>query len=122
MLNTTTTLQQLIQQQTTTTTKQYTNYNSKNSLLSSNVLNKQCNTMLLQLKNCFTFSLHVSKLYLVITMYFSNTKQYSYYVLNTTTLQVNVFTSIKLAKQYVTQQLQQQTQQTTTTTKQTVTK
>ena len=129
MLNTTnnniinnTTLQQLLTQQQNNNTKQYINFNSKNNLLTSSYstkLSKNCITMLTTLKNCFTFNLHVNLQYLVVTMYFSNTKKYSYYVINTTTLNVTVLNSIKNAKLYVQQCISDQQQ---TTTKQVTTK
>lgn len=117
--NTVITLQSIIQQQQQQSIKQYVNYNSKQQLLSSKVLNTQQSTLITNLKNCFSFSLHNNKQYLIITMYFNNTKSYSYYVLNLTTLTVNIFTTIKLSKQFVQQQilLQQQSTTTTTTTK-----
>ncbi len=98
-------LQQLIaQQQTNSNTAQYTNYTSKTALLNANVLTKQQAQLIAQLKNCFSFALHNTKTFLVITMYYNSTKSYSYLALNLNTLTATQHTSIKHAKQTVAQQ------------------
>ena len=114
--NTTLTVQQIVQQQKLNSIKQYTNYTSKQSLLNSNVLTKTQQQTVQSIKNCFSFSLHNSKQFLIITMYFNSTKSYSYYVLNFTTNNVTIFNSIKQSKQFVKQQITQQQQQTNKTT------
>lgn len=118
MLNFNTTIQNFIntQQTTTNSTKQFTEYNSKKKLLSSNVLSSNVNNYITQLKNTFTFYVHNSLQYVVIVMYYSTTKQYSFLVLNTNTLQLAQTTSVKIAKQSVLQLVQQNTTNSTTST------
>lgn len=107
MLNFNTTLQDVINTQTTTRTNegQFTEYNSKKKLLGSNVLPQNVCNYISQLKNTFTFYVHNSAQFVVITMYYSTTKTYGFYVLNTTTLQIAQADSVKLAKQGVLQLL-----------------
>lgn len=95
----------ILQTQTTNTrTSNFTNYNSKTQFKNSThfeSLNTNVQNFITQLKNCFSFSIHNSMLYVIITMYFTNTKSYSFYVVNCTQNTVTQFNSIKESKQYV---------------------
>lgn len=110
MLNFNTTIQNVISTQvsTRTNTTQFTEYNSKKKLLASGVLDENVCNYINQLKNTFTFYVHNSAQFVVITMYYSTTKTYGFYVLNTTTLQIAQAESVKLAKQGVLQLLADQ--------------
>lgn len=93
------------QQQLNSKTTNYTNYVSKKELLASNVLTKVQAQTITQLKNCFSFSLHVSKQYLVITMYYNSTKKYAYWAVKLDTMDYVEMGSIKECKEYVNGQL-----------------
>lgn len=95
----------ILQQQTTNTVKSnYTNYSSKKQLLTStqfNSLSSNVQNFIIQLKNCFSFSVHNNLQYIVITMYFTSTKQYSFYVVNCTQCTVVQFNTIQQSKLYI---------------------
>lgn len=102
MLNFDKTLDEVISEQVTTSrTSSFKEYNSKKKLLASGLLNEQQVTFIQQLKNTFTFYLHNDGDFLVVTMYYSNTKSYAFLVVDLTTLKVAQAESVKLAKQGV---------------------
>jgi hypothetical protein len=103
MLNFNTTIQEVLNTQTTTnnTVKQFTEYNSKKKLLESKILQESVCTFITQLKNTFTFYVHNTTQYIVIVMYYSTTKSYGFYVLDTTTLKMAQVESVKTGKQGV---------------------
>ena len=91
-------------QTTNTHSSNYTNYNSKKQLLASTQftqLTTSVQQFITQLKNCFTFSVHNSLQFVVITMYYNSTKTYSFYVINCSNNTVTQYNSIKSAKQFV---------------------
>ena len=95
-------------QTTNTHSSNYTNYNSKKQLLTSTQftqLHTNVQQFITQLKNCFTFSVHNSLQYIVITMYYNSTKTYSFYVVNCSNYTVTQYNSIKSAKQFVNTQI-----------------
>ena len=100
---------QILSTQTSNThTSNYTNYNSKKQLLTSTQftqLTADVQNFIVNLKNCFTFSVHNTLNYVVITMYYNSTKTYSFYVVNCTNNTVTQYNSIKSAKQFVNTQL-----------------
>lgn len=102
MLNFDKTMDQVITEQAVTSrTSSFTEYNSKKKLLESGVLSDKQSEFIKQLKNTFTFYLHTDGDFLVITMYYSNTKKYGFLVVDLNTLKVAEAESVKLAKQGV---------------------
>lgn len=85
----------------------FTTYASKTALLASNsaFAKAHANSALLQhlaaAKNLFSFAAHNSNKYLVIVLYYNNTKQYAYMYVNCTTLAYTSCASVKAAKQAV---------------------
>lgn len=117
MLNFNTNIQEVIATQTTTSrVHSFCEYNSKKKLLSANILTQEQSKYIQELKNTFTFYLHESNKYLVITMYYSATKSYEYLVVNLETLGCCKCESVKLAKQGVLEIIQEEnkTQETVT--------
>ena len=99
----------LTQQTVNTITSNFTQYNSKKQLQTSTQFTQftqDVQNFIVNLKNCFCFSVHNSLQYIVITMYFNNTKQYTFYVVNCSNNTVTQYTSIKLAKQFVNSNIQ----------------
>ena len=103
MLNFNTTLEEVISTQTNgrTNNGQFTEYNSKKKLIGSNLYSETVNNYIGQLKNTFTFYVHNGLKYIVLTMYYSTTKTYGFYVLDTETLQVAEVQSVKTGKKEV---------------------
>ena len=107
MLNFNTNIQEVIATQTTTSrAHSFTEYNSKKKLLGANILTNEQSEYITKLKNTFTFYLHDGHKYLVITMYYSSTKSYSYLVVNLETLMCAECESVKIAKQSVLELIQ----------------
>lgn len=105
--NTIITLNDLINQQVTTGGRggKYVNYTSKKALMDAKVLTTTQADVIGKLKNCFSFSLHNNKQWLVITMYYSNNKTYSYLAVNLDTLAVTTYSKIAEAKKYIDTQI-----------------
>ena len=103
MLKFSTTIAEVISTQTTgrTSHKQFMEYNSKKKLLESKLFDETVIKYIRDLKNTFTFSVHKDLRYVVITMYYSTSKSYKFFVLDTKTLQVAEAESVKMAKQGV---------------------
>lgn len=103
MLKFNTTLNEIISAQTTgrSTVKQFMEYNSKKKLLESKLFDETVTKYIKDLKNTFTFSVHKDLRYIVITMYYSTSKSYKFFVLDTETLQVAEAESVKIAKKEV---------------------
>jgi hypothetical protein len=74
-------------------------------LLDAKVLAENSAELVKKLKNCFSFTLHNSKKWLVITMYYNATKKYSFLAVNLESHNAEEFESIKLAKGYVNTEL-----------------
>jgi len=106
-------LMDIIKQQETmgnTRSSNWTEFNSKKQLKSNcTILTEDVINTLCMLKNTFTFNVHNSGQYVVITMYYSSTKSYGFLVVNTNTMEVVEMDSIKNSKQWVAQQLQNNT-------------
>lgn len=98
------TLQQFILQQQVvkTNTSNYVNFTSKKLLLQSNMLTQTQKTLITTLHNCFTFLIHKNLTHIIVTMYYSKTKSYSFLYVNLTNYNVVQFNTIKLCKQYIT--------------------
>lgn len=116
MLDFNTTINEVISTQVTakTSNKQFVEYNSKKKLETSN-LDKTVITKILELVNTFTFYVHISNKFVVITMYYSKTKSYGHYVLDCNTLQLAKVNSMSQGKKAVLEivnnvQVQTQTQ------------
>ena len=91
-----------------TRTKAFTDYTSKKKLFAANILTPAQTTVLNQLKNTFTFSMHNDLRYMVITLYFSNTKKYSFLVLDLLDMGVLQAESVKKAKELVLDMVKEQ--------------
>lgn len=101
------TLMDYLKKQGENTNKEFTNFVSKKELLNSDVLTKEQAELIGKLKNCFSFTLHNSRKYIIITMYYNATKKYNFLVVNLKDYTVVEQPSIKLSKQYVLEQLKQ---------------
>ena len=103
MLNFNTTLEEVINTQTTgrTNNGQFTEYYSKKKFIEGNLYSETVNNYIKQLKNAFTFYVHKGLKYIVFIMYYSTTKTYGYFVMDTETLQVAEVQSVKTGKKEV---------------------
>ena len=103
MLNFNTTLEEVISTQTTgrTNNGQFTEYYSKKKFIGSNLYDEKVTNYIGQLKNTFTFYVHKGLKYIIFVMYYSTTKTYGYFVMDTETLQVAEVQSVKTGKKEV---------------------
>ena len=103
MLKFNTTLEHVINTQATgrSNHKQFLEFGSKKKFLESELFDRKISNYIRNLKNAFAFSVHKDLRYIIILMYYSTTKSYGYYVLDTQTLQVAQADSVKIAKKEV---------------------
>lgn len=102
MLNFNTNIETVIAtQETTKKAREFVEYASKKKLLDAGVLNETQRNYISQLKGTFSFSLHISNRYLVVTMYYSREKKYGYLVVDLTTFGCAEANSVKEAKKGV---------------------
>lgn len=102
MLDFNTNIQDVIAtQKTTNRTHAFVEYNSKKKLFESGRLTEAQQTFINQLKGTFTFSIHESNRYLVVTMYYSKDKKYGFIIVDLETLKCAQSDSVKNAKRGV---------------------
>lgn len=102
MLEFNTDLQTIINTQVTkNTAKQFTDFISKKQLIDSKLLTETQKDYIVKLKNTFTYSLHNSKKFMLFTVWNSNSKTYTYYVLDMLTLKAAETKSVKIGKQQI---------------------
>lgn len=102
MLDFNTNIQDVIAtQKTTNRTHAFVEYNSKKNLFESGRLTEAQQTFIRQLKGTFTFNIHESNRYLVVTMYYSKDKKYGFIIVDLETLKCAQSDSVKNAKKGV---------------------
>lgn len=102
MLNFDKNIQEVIDaQETTKKAHAFTEYNSKKKLFDAEILTETQKDYIQKLKGTFTFHLHTENRYLVVTMYYSNTKKYGFLVVDLETLKCAEVDSVKNAKKAV---------------------
>ena len=102
MLDFNTNIQDVIAtQKTTNRTHAFVEYNSKRKLFESGRLTEAQQTFINQLKGTFTFNIHESNRYLVVTMYYSKDKKYGFIIVDLETLKCAQSDSVKNAKKGV---------------------
>lgn len=102
MLDFNTNIQDVIAtQKTTTRTHAFVEYNSKKKLFESGRLTEAQQTFINQLKGTFTFNIHESNRYLVVTMYYSRDKKYGFIIVDLETFKCAQSDSVKNAKKGV---------------------
>lgn len=102
MLNFNTNIQEVVaNQETVKRTHAFEEFNSKKKLFESGRLDESKQAYIAQLKGTFTFHLHEANRYLVVTMYYSNTKKYGFLVVDLETLACAEADSVKNAKREV---------------------
>lgn len=99
MLNFNCSIQEIIESQSVTRkASQFTEYTSKKQILEVESLSEEHKNFIRQLKGTFSFALHNSNKYLVVTLYNSKEKKYSYLIIELETLNCAECDSIKNAK------------------------
>jgi hypothetical protein len=99
MLNFNTTIQEIIESQSVTRkASQFTEYTSKKQMLEVEGLSEEHKTFIRQLKGTFSFALHTSNKYLIVTLYNAKIKKYSYLIVELETLNCAECDSIRNAK------------------------
>ena len=102
MLNFNMNIQEVVaSQETVKKAHAFEEYNSKKKLFESGRLNETQQAYIAQLKGTFTFHLHTGNRYLVVTMFYSNTKKYGFLVVDLETLACAEADSVKNAKREV---------------------
>lgn len=102
MLNFNMNIQEVVaSQETVKRTHAFEEYNSKKKLFESGRLNETQQAYIAQLKGTFTFHIHTGNRYLVVTMYYNNTKKYGFLVVDLETLACAEADSVKNAKREV---------------------
>jgi hypothetical protein len=95
-------------QSTTKRASDFTEYNSKKKLVEAGVLTASQQEMVMKLKGTFTFHIHNSKKYLVITLFNSSNKEYNFLVVKLDTMEVIESDTIKNAKQIVLEKIKEE--------------
>jgi ribonuclease HIII len=108
MLNFTTNTEKYTTASTRTHSAQFTQYASKKQLANANVLENEALEFLLAIKNTFSFAVHNNLQYVAITLYYANTKNYGFLVVDLHNKAVAEVASIKQAKQEILQLVNEQ--------------
>lgn len=99
MLNFNQSIQEIIESQSVTRkASQFTEYTSKKQMLEVTSLSEEHKNFIRQLKGTFSFALHNSNKYLIVTLYSAKEKKYSYIIIELETLGCAECSSIKNAK------------------------
>ena len=107
-INFTTNIEQYTTASTTQRTSSFYNYTSKKQLQSANILSTEALNFVLSIKNTFAFAVHKNLQYVAVTLYYANTKQYAFIVLDLHNKAVAQATSIRHAKQEIFELVAQQ--------------
>ena len=97
-LNFTTNVEQYTTANTRTHATQFMNFASKKQLTNANILDAQELEFVLAIKNTFSFAVHNNLQYVAITLYYANTKQYGFIVVDLHNKAIAQVESIKQAK------------------------
>ena len=85
-------------QESTTREKAFINLGTKKQIMDSPAFSDVQKDYIFRLKNTYSFELHKSGRYMVITMYYGKTKKYEFIILDLNTLRCATADSIKNAK------------------------
>ena len=85
-------------QESTTREKAFLNLGTKKQIMDSDAFSDVQKDYIFRLKNTYSFELHKSGRYMVITMYYGKTKKYDFIILDLNTLRCATADSIKNAK------------------------
>ena len=85
-------------QESTTREKAFINLGTKKQVMDSLAFSDVQKDYIFRLKNTYSFELHKSGRYMVITMYYGKTKKYDFIILDLNTLRCATADSIKNAK------------------------
>ena len=85
-------------QESTTREKAFINLGTKKQIMDSLAFSDVQKDYIFRLKNTYSFELHKSGRYMVITMYYGKTKKYEFIILDMNTLRCATADSIKNAK------------------------
>lgn len=92
-------------QETSRKPSEFIEYPSKKKLAEAEVLPPEQLEQILRLKGTFSFQLHKSKKYIVITTYNASEKEYNFMIVNLSNMYVYEADTIKLAKRKVLEML-----------------
>lgn len=85
-------------QESATREKAFINLGTKKQIMASPAFSDAVKDYILKLKNTYSFELHSSGRYMVITMYYAKTKKYDFIILDTDNFKCASAESIKTAK------------------------
>ena len=99
MLNFNQSIQEIIESQSKVRkSSQFIEYGSKKQILETSSLSDEHKKFIKELKGTFSFALHTSNKYLIVTLFNSKDKKYSYIIVDLETLNCAECDSIKNAK------------------------
>ena len=99
MLNFNCSIQEIIESQSKTRkSSQFVEYGSKKQILEIDALSENHKKFIKDLKGTFSFALHNSNKYLIVTLFSSKDKKYSYIIVDLDTMNCAECNSIKNAK------------------------
>lgn len=102
MLNFNRHITDIINDQTITRkTSAFITYSNKKQIMEADELTEEQKKFIKDLKGTFSFSLHVSGRYLIVTLFVSKEKKYRYLVIDLKTMSCTEVESIKVAKREV---------------------
>lgn len=102
-INFTTNIEQYTTASVAQRTSSFYNYASKKQLQNAGVLSDDALNFVLSIKNTFSFAVHKDLQYVAVTLYYASTKKYGFIVLDLHNKAVAEATSIKHAKQEITE-------------------
>jgi hypothetical protein len=85
-------------QATTRKTSAFVTYSNKKQIIEAGELTEEHKKFIKDLKGTFSFSLHTSGKYLIVTLFVSREKKYKYLVVDLKTMNCTEVESIKVAK------------------------
>lgn len=99
MLNFNQSIQEVIESQSKTRkASQFIEYGSKKQILETSTLSDEHKKFIKELKGTFSFALHTSNKYLIVTLFNSRDKKYGYMIIDLETMNCAECDSIKNAK------------------------